>query len=85
MANHNVNIDNMAFAPPEVKVSVGDTVTWTNLDAAGHSACRDKSPAFDTGLLSKGDTSPPIAFQTIGSFDYFCRQHHSMTAKVVVS
>jgi len=85
MANKTVEIDNMEFSPAEISIRVGDTVTWTNQDAVGHSACRDKPPTFDTGLMAKGDTSEPIQFHVQGSFDYFCRQHHLMTAKVVVT
>jgi plastocyanin len=83
--DHKVNIDDMAFVPDTININAGDTVTWSNLDAVGHSACRDMPPPFDTGVIARGDTSDPIAFSTAGSYDYFCRQHRRMTGKVVVS
>lgn len=85
MTNYTVKIVDMAFDPPVVNIGVGDTITWTNQDTVGHSARRDNQPAFDTGLIAKGDTSDPIRFQTSGSFDYFCRQHPFMVAKVVAT
>jgi plastocyanin len=85
MPNKSVKIDDMEFVPAEINVQVGDTITWTNQDAVGHSACRDSPPAFDTGLIAQGDTSDPTQFREQGSFDYFCRQHRHMTARVIVS
>jgi plastocyanin len=85
MPNNAVTIADMAFVPAEINIQVGDTVTWTNQDAVGHSACRDDPPAFDTGRLAQGDTSDPVTFHEQGTYDYFCRQHHHMTGKVIVS
>ena len=85
MASQEVNIVNMAFDPAVIDIQVGDTITWANQDAMGHSACRDSHPAFDTGLIAAGNIPDPIGFTTPGSFDYFCRQHRFMVARVVVS
>ena len=46
-----VSIDNFTFAPVELKVKVGDTVTWTNHDDIPHtvvSAGKFRSKALDT-------------------------------------
>ena len=46
-----VTIDNFTFTPAEVKVKVGDTVTWTNHDDIPHtvvSAGKFRSKAMDT-------------------------------------
>jgi len=41
-----VTIQNFAFSPATLTVKVGDTVTWTNQDSAGHSATADDN-SFD--------------------------------------
>ncbi len=46
-----VTIDNFTFTPAEVKVKVGDTVTWSNHDDIPHtvvSAGKFRSKAMDT-------------------------------------
>ncbi len=45
---HQVSIKGFAFTPQEVTVKVGDTVTWTNEDAAYHTVT---GGAWDSGDL----------------------------------
>jgi plastocyanin len=77
-----VEIKRFKFDPVELTVSPGTSVTWTNLDAAPHTAT-DKSKNWDTGELRKND-SQRITFEEEGSFEYFCRFHPNMKAKVTV-
>jgi plastocyanin len=80
---HAVAIRNFAFAPSSLAVSVGDTVTWTNRDAADHTAtARDGS--FDTGTLHLGQ-SGSITFRHAGTFGYICSVHPFMKGSIVVS
>lgn len=81
-ADHAVAISGFAFAPETVTVSVGDTVTWSNSDAANHTATADDG-SFDTGTISSGSTKS-VTFSAAGTFAYHCTIHASMTATVVV-
>ncbi|MBG6178600.1 plastocyanin [Labrenzia sp. EL_208] len=75
-------IKRFKFDPPELAIIPGTVVMWTNLDAAPHTAT-DQSEEWDTGELKKGETGS-IVFETEGSFEYFCRFHPNMRAKIVV-
>ena len=77
-----IAIEDFKFVPEEVTVDVGTTVTWTNKDAAPHTATADDG-SFDTGNLRKDDAKE-VTFSKAGSFAYFCEFHKFMRAKIVV-
>src|SRR5229473_5704043 len=63
-----VTIDNFTFTPPELKVKVGDTVTWTNHDDIPHtvvSAGKFRSRPMDT------DNTFSFTFTAAGDYPYF--------------
>ena len=76
-----VTIDNFTFAPPELTVKAGDTVTWTNHDDIPHvvvSAGKFRSKALDT------DNSFSFTFTQAGDYKYFCGLHPHMTGMIKV-
>ncbi len=77
-----VTIDNFTFTPAELKVKVGDTVTWTNHDDIPHSIVLNslavRSKTMDT------DGTFAYKFDKAGTFFYVCGLHPFMQAKVVV-
>lgn len=75
-----VSIQSFAFEPSSVKISVGDTVKWTNLDSAPHTI---KSADFTSESLNK-DGSFSYTFNTTGTYDYECSIHPSMKGVVIV-
>src|SRR3954453_1710703 len=75
-----VSIAGFAFNPGTIKVHAGDTITWTNQDAASHTATGD---GFDTGTIGTG-SSASVTFKTAGTFAYHCSIHSTMTGTVVV-
>lgn len=79
-ADHLVEIQGMKFSVPALEVAVGDTVTFTNLDGAPHTATA-RDGAFDTGRLAKGG-SATITISEAGTFDYFCAVHPAMKASI---
>ncbi len=81
-ANNQVEISSFAFAPAELTIVAGDTVTWTNLDAVEHTATATDG-SWDTGLLGQAD-SASVTFTVPGTYDYLCTPHPSMTGRIVV-
>ena len=76
-----VTIDNFTFAPQELKVKVGDTVTWTNHDDIPHtvvSAGKFRSKTMDT------DNTFSFTFTSAGDYKYFCSLHPHMTGMIKV-
>jgi plastocyanin len=76
-----VTIDNFTFAPAELTVKVGTTVTWTNHDDIPHtivSAGKFRSKTLDT------DNSFSFTFTAAGDYKYFCSLHPHMTGMIKV-
>ena len=63
-------------------MTVGDTVTWTNLDFVVHTAT-STSGAFDSGDLDQNE-SFSLTFTAPGTFAYLCTPHPDMTGTVIV-
>jgi len=81
-ANIEVKIDNFTFAPQQVTVKAGDTVTWTNRDDIPHTVT-SKTMAFRSKALDTNDKFS-FTFSTPGTYAYFCSLHPHMTGTVVV-
>lgn len=78
----NVDISGFAFSPATITAPVGATVTWTNRDSVAHTITSQNGP-FGSGQLSRGVTFS-YTFQESGTFQYHCKNHPSMTARVIV-
>jgi plastocyanin len=81
--NSSVTIKDFEFAPAEIDVEVGETVTWTNQGPTPHTATA-KDGSFDTGILEKGK-SGSHKFTRAGTYAYICTPHPNMKGTVVVS
>jgi plastocyanin len=77
-----VSIIDFAFDPASLQVKTGDTVQWTNKDAApeGHDVTGD---GLDSGLMKQGDTYSHT-FKQPGTFSYICTIHPQMKGSVEV-
>jgi len=75
-------LGNRAFAPDELNVAVGTTVTWMNTDVVSHTSTSD-APGWDSGIVGPGGRFS-FSFQTAGSFPYHCAIHPGMVGRVVV-
>lgn len=78
---HSIDISNMVFNPASITIKAGDTVTWTNNDAAKHIVAGDGG--IKSGTLSTGDTYSQT-FKTAGTLAYHCEIHPAMKGTIVV-
>lgn len=78
-----VEIRDFAYGPDTVTIPVGGTVTWTNQDAAPHTATARDREILQSGTLEPGE-SYSQTFDTPGTYEYFCEFHANMKGIVVV-
>lgn len=85
-ANASVAIQNFAYSPQVVTITVGSSVTWTNDDGVDHTVTSLSGPAaFDSGQIAGGGTYSH-RFTVVGTYTYHCADHSMMptaTVKVV--
>ena len=80
--NPTIKIENFSFAPENLTVPVGTTVTWVNGDDIPHTiVLSDKS--FHSKPLDSGDKAT-FTFAKAGEIPYFCGLHPHMTGKITV-
>ncbi len=88
--NFDVTIASFAYSPQEVRVAVGSTVTWVNMDHVMHTvsfgehahehedhASIDSGPMYHMGAWS-------YTFDEPGVYEYHCDPHPYMTGSVMV-
>jgi len=77
-----VDMDGVAFAPEQLIVKVGETVTWTNKDPYPHNV------TSTTGEFKSGDIAPDAKWQfqatKAGRFPYECTLHPGMSGILIV-
>jgi plastocyanin len=99
-AEHFVRMtDRGGFEPAQIKINMGDTVTWRNESGKTHSVTADADKAADPAhvVLPKdaekfdsGDIAPSQtfsqSFSTPGIYHYICRphEHKGMVGTVIV-
>jgi plastocyanin len=77
-----VEIANFAFAPKDLTVSAGTTVTWKNADDSPHRIA-DVNGVYASAALDTED-SFSHTFAAPGVYKYFCSIHPYMVGTVVV-
>lgn len=77
-------IKNFAFDPSTVTAKVGDTITWTNNDTAGHTVTVDSQSSCDTGTIASGATGS-LTFTAAGTYAFHCKIHSSMHGTITIS
>ena len=82
---HRVMIHDYAYSPASLTIAVGDSVTWTNMDASPHDVTVTRGPAsFHSPMLSTGQ-SWTYTFSVAGPYTYICSIHPDMKASVEVA
>lgn len=79
---HSVVIKAMRYEPEVLRVAVGDTVRWTNLDLVPHTATSGRAGGFDSGNLPP-DSLWAIVVTRPGVLDYSCLYHTGMKGSIV--
>ena len=77
-----VNISGFAYSGA-TEASVGQTIRFTNMDGAAHTASAAGN-SFDTGTLSGGQSADVVINQP-GTYAYFCWFHGGMTGTITVT
>jgi plastocyanin len=77
----NIEIKDFKFNPEIAKAHVGDTVVFTNKDIVPHTATAKET--WDSAAIAK-DQSWSVVVKTTGTFDYVCKFHATMKAKLIV-
>ncbi len=78
-----VDIADFAFGSGTVTIPVGGSVTWTNMDAAPHTATAMDRELLQTGTLNQGESFTET-FDTPGTYEYFCEFHPNMSGILIV-
>ena len=76
-------IHDFSFAPAELSVPVGSTVTWRNAGDAPHTVTASDG-SFDSEMIAAGG-SWARTFETAGTFTYVCAFHPQMEGVVEVT
>jgi plastocyanin len=77
-------IKSFAFAPKNLTVKPGATVTVKNEDSATHTVT-GSGKAFDTGDIASGKSKTFTAPAKAGSYTYICSIHQYMQGTLTVS
>lgn len=75
-----VTIDGMTYAPKDLTVPAGTTVTWVWDGAIGHDVVGED---FASEVQSNGKFSH--TFEEPGTYDYHCTLHPNMTGTIEVT
>ncbi|MDA7966733.1 cupredoxin domain-containing protein [Ruegeria sp.] len=79
---HEVTIKRFTFEPAHLRVQAGDTIRWTNLDIAPHTASADDI-SWDTGELKQGESAEMVVNDGI-ILTYFCVFHPHMKGSIEI-
>lgn len=81
VTRHEVQMRSNSFAPRDLAVTLGDTVTWRNTDIVRHNALRRE--VFDSGELKGGESYSWVPADT-GTYAYRCTIHQRMRGRITV-
>ncbi|MFG1794321.1 cupredoxin family copper-binding protein [Nocardia sp. NPDC049149] len=79
-----VHVGDMKFAPAEVTIKAGETVTWKFTDKVPHTVqgIGDKAMGINSPIIDKGEWS--YTFTVPGSYRYLCSLHPEMRGTITV-
>ena len=77
-----LEIKSWGFNPDAITIAKGSAATWTNKDGEKHTVT--SSGNFDSGDIAAGG-SWSYTFNSVGTFEYSCKYHPSLTGKITVN
>ena len=77
-----IKMANIAFAPKDVTVKVGQKITWTNDDSTDHNVTADSGADFKSKDFGKGGTFEFTATKA-GKITYECTLHPNMKGATI--
>jgi plastocyanin len=77
-----LEIKSWGYNPNVITISKGSTATWTNKDGEVHTVT--SAGNFDSGDIAAGG-SWQYTFNAVGTYEYSCKYHPSLTGKVIVN
>jgi plastocyanin len=72
------------FTPADLTIGAGESITWINSGAQGHTATADDGTTFDTDVIPP-DQSKTVSFLNPGAFTYHCKLYPSMKGSITVA
>lgn len=78
-----VRLEDFAFAPANIVVDVGATVTWTNYDSVGHTVTSNEGEELASPPFGQSETFSHT-FDEPGEYRYYCEPHPNMEGLVTV-
>ena len=78
---YTVTLAQMGFGPTPPAIHVGDTIEWVNNDILAHTA----TVKGDWDVVIPPKKSATLVIKKAGEFDYYCRFHPNMKAKIDVT
>ena len=85
-----VGLESPFYLPNEMRVSVGETITFDNVDGNQHTVTSVKANTtepdekFDSGLLQPGEKYE-LSLKERGTYHYYCALHPGMQGTIMVS
>jgi plastocyanin len=78
-----VTIGGMSMTPQQLTVRAGETVEWINKDVVDHTTTEKKAALWNVSIAP--GKSAKVVMKKAGTFDYYCRYHPNMVARLVVT
>lgn len=75
-----VTIEKLVFSPAEISAAVGDVIEWDNRDVMAHTA----TAKGDFDIVIPPKKTATLTVTKAGTFDYICRFHPNMKARLKV-
>jgi len=79
-----IKMQNIAFAPKDTTVKVGEKVTWTNDDSVTHNVTANSGADFKSKDFGNGGTFS-FTPEKAGTIKYVCTIHPGMTGTLTVT